>query len=142
MENIKVRSLTDHKLKVIRGPLTRHLELMRFQHQHDLERSLGGVVFPNALDRKYPNAGREWAWQWVFPASKYYVGRATGERYKHHLHESVVQKAVKEAVRNAEIPKSDSSTHLGIPLLPTYWKTATTSGRSQTFWGTRMSVQR
>ena len=108
MENIKVQSLTDHKLKVIRGPLTRHLELMRFQHQHDLERSLGGVVLPNALDRKYPNAGREWAWQWVFPASKYYVGRATGERYKHHLHESVVQKAVKEAVRNAEIPKSDS----------------------------------
>ena len=67
---------------------------MRRQQQHDLERGLGRVVLPNALDHKYPNAGREWAWQWVFPASKYYVDLVTGERYRHHLHESVLQKTV------------------------------------------------
>jgi len=105
MENIKVRSLTDHKLKVIRGPLTRHLELMRFQHQHDLERSLGGVVLPNALDRKYPNAAKEWGWQWVFPASSHYVDRISGERRRHHRHESVLQRAVKDSVRSAGISK-------------------------------------
>ena len=48
----------------VREPLTRHLELMRRQQRHDLERGLGRVVLPNALDHKYPNAGREWAWQW------------------------------------------------------------------------------
>ena len=89
----------------VKEPLKRHLEMMRRQHQHDLEHGLGRVVLPNALDRKYPNAGREWAWQWVFPASKYYVDRVTGERYRHHLHESVLQKAVKEAARKAAISK-------------------------------------
>ena len=54
---------------------------------------------------KYPNAGREWAWQWVFPATSCYVDRETGKRRRHHLHESVVQRAVKEAVRRAGIPK-------------------------------------
>jgi len=57
------------------------------------------------LARKYPNAGREWAWQWVFPATRFYVDRVTGQRRRHHLHESVVQRAVKDAVRLAGIPK-------------------------------------
>lgn len=52
-----------------------------------------------------PNAGREWAWQWVFPATRVYVDRETGQRRRHHLHESVLQRAVKDAVRRAEIPK-------------------------------------
>src|SRR4029077_11694413 len=60
---------------------------------------------PWALARKYPNAGREWPWQWVFPATRIYVDRETGKRRRHQLHESVVQRAVKEAVRRAEIPK-------------------------------------
>ena len=52
---------------------------------------------PWALARKYPNAGREWAWQWVFPATRFYVDRDTAQRRRHHLHESVVQRAVKDA---------------------------------------------
>ena len=60
---------------------------------------------PWALARKYPNAGREWAWQWVFPATRVYVDRETGQRRRHHLHESVLQRAVKDAVRRAQIPK-------------------------------------
>ena len=58
-----------------------------------------------ALGKKYPNAGREWTWQWVFPATRVYVDRLTGQRRRHHLHESVLQRAVKRAALRAGIPK-------------------------------------
>ena len=58
-----------------------------------------------ALARKYPNAGLEWAWRWVFSATRFYVDRATSQRRRHHLHESVLQRAVKDAVRHAGISK-------------------------------------
>src|ERR1044071_9422267 len=61
-----------------------------------------------ALERKYPNAGKEWGWQWVFPATTYFIDRVTGEKRRHHLHESVLQKAVKEAVRQSGVNKSAS----------------------------------
>ncbi len=61
-----------------------------------------------ALARKYPNAGREWAWQWVFPATRTYVDRLTGHRRRHHLHESVLQRVVQEAVLKAGIAKRAS----------------------------------
>ncbi|MBI4381199.1 MAG: tyrosine-type recombinase/integrase [candidate division NC10 bacterium] len=64
----------------VKEPLARHLNLVRRQHQRDLERGLGRVALPNALQRKYPNADKEWAWQWVFPASKHYMDRLTGMR--------------------------------------------------------------
>ena len=89
----------------VKEVLIKHLDDGKRQHQNDVEKNLGRVVLPNALDRKYPNAGREWAWQWVFPATRYYVDRETGREYRHHLHESVLQKAVREAVRNAGIAK-------------------------------------
>ena len=85
--------------------LARHLEAMRRQHQRDLGQGAGWVVLPGALERKYPNAGREWAWQWVFPATSCYVDRETGQRRRHHLHESVIQRAMREAVRRAGIAK-------------------------------------
>lgn len=93
---------------VVKEPLAKHLALVRRQHQRDLERGLGQVVLPNALQRKYPNADKEWAWQWIFPASKYYVDRSTGKQYRHHLHESVIQKAVKDAARRAGLTKPAS----------------------------------
>ena len=92
----------------VKEPLAKHLDLIRRQHQRDLERGLGRVALPNALERKYPNAGKEWSWQWVFPATSHYVDRVTGEKRRHHLHESVLQKAVKEAVRKAGVPKPAS----------------------------------
>ncbi len=92
----------------VKDPLAKHLDLIKRQHQRDLERGLGRVALPNALDRKYPNAGKEWGWQWVFPATSHYIDRVTGEKRRHHLHESVLQKAVKEAVREAGLSKQAS----------------------------------
>ena len=86
--------------------LMTHLDHVRTQRQADLRRGAGWVELPGALLRKYPNAGREWPWQWVFPATRFYVDRLTGQRRRHHLHESVLQRAVKDAVRAAGIPKA------------------------------------
>jgi integron integrase len=92
----------------VKPDLTRHLEFVKTQHETDLQRGAGWVELPWALARKYPNAGREWGWQWVFPATRIYVDRVTGQRRRHHLHESVLQRAVKDAVRGAGIPKRAS----------------------------------
>ena len=86
-------------------PLLRHLERVKTQHQEDLKLGLGRVLLPNALDRKYPNAGKEWGWQWVFPATSHYVDSATGEKRRHHLHETVLQRAFKEARIKAGLAK-------------------------------------
>ncbi len=85
--------------------LQSHLEGVRRQHQHDLASGAGWVELPEALLRKYPSAGREWAWQWVFPATRWYVHTATNQRRRHHLHESVVQRAFRAAVRASGIAK-------------------------------------
>jgi site-specific recombinase XerD len=66
------------------------------------------VELPWALARKYPSAGRDWAWQWVFPATRIYVDQVTGQRRRHHLHESVLQRAVNQAVRRVGITKPAS----------------------------------
>jgi integron integrase len=90
---------------VAKRALAQHLEQVKRQHEADLGRSAGWVELPWALARKYPNAGREWPWQWVFPATRMYVDRATGQRRRHHLHETVVQRAVIEAVRRVRVAK-------------------------------------
>ena len=94
--------------KVIKPDLAQHLEAVRTQHQRDLGVGAGWVELPSALARKYPHAGREWAWQWVFPATRMYLDRLTGERRRHHLHESVLQRALKDAVRQAGVTKRAS----------------------------------
>jgi len=90
---------------VASSDLARHLEAVHVQHQRDVGRGAGWVELPGALGRKYPNAGREWGWQWVFPATRFYREPETGQRRRHHLHESVLQRAVKEAVRGARVAK-------------------------------------
>jgi len=86
-------------------PLQEHLRRVRQQHEVDLRAGLGQAPLPEALARKYPNAAREWGWQWVFPASAHYLDPRTGIQHRHHLHESVIQKAVHEAVRRAGLAK-------------------------------------
>jgi integron integrase len=90
---------------IISVDLARHLDDVKKQHDLDVRQGAGWVELPWALARKYPNAGREWAWQWVFPATRFYVDRETGQQRRHHLHESVLQRAVKDAVRHTGIPK-------------------------------------
>jgi integron integrase len=85
--------------------LQRHLERVRRLHAADLGMGAGRVVLPDALTRKYPSASREWAWQWVFPASRLYADPHTGERRRHHIHESVLQRAFRDAVRAAGLTK-------------------------------------
>jgi integrase len=82
-----------------------HLAKVGQLHEDDLRNGLGRAPLPDAVARKYPSADRHWAWQYVFPASSHYTDRQTGVRHRHHLHETVVQKAVAEAVRLAGLNK-------------------------------------
>ena len=86
-------------------PLQAHLVTVRERHQLDLEDGAGKVELPNALRSKYPNACREWAWQWVFPATRRYVQPETGEQRRHHIHETALQRAVKVAANAAGLTK-------------------------------------
>lgn len=86
-------------------PLISHLKEVKERYNHNLKLGYVRATMPNALDRKYPNAATEWAWQYAFPATRLTVNRATGQVFQHHLHESVIQRAVKEAVRRSKIPK-------------------------------------
>lgn len=89
----------------VHEPLKEHLRRVRLQHERDLERGLGRVPLPGALARKYPNADREWPWQWVFPARSHFVDGGTGVRHRWHLHPSVVRKALTAAGRRTGIAK-------------------------------------
>jgi integron integrase len=89
----------------VAGDLRAHLQRVREQHERDRRAGAGWVELPEALGRKLPSAGCEWPWQWVFPATREYRDRATGQRRRHHLHETVVQRAVRQAVRDAGIAK-------------------------------------
>ena len=86
--------------------LRAHLDAVRAQHQRDLSSGAAGCVeLPYALREKYPSAPREWPWQWVFPATRPYLDPSTGEHRRHHLHETVIQRAVRRAATAAGIPK-------------------------------------
>jgi integron integrase len=90
------------------APLRQQLVRVRALHTRDLAAGFGAVVLPHALERKYPNAANEWAWQWVFPATRrYFDPRASTER-RHHLHETAIQRAVKQAVVASGIAKRAS----------------------------------
>jgi len=85
--------------------LERHCRKVKAQHEEDLARGLGRVFLPGALSRKYPNAAREWAWQYAFPSSRLSIDPRSGEKRRHHVDESILQNAVKRAVRSAGISK-------------------------------------
>jgi len=89
----------------LQAPLERHLGQRRAVHALEAEQGRGRVVLPGALARKSPTAEQAWAWQWVFPARSDFRDRETGRWYRHHLHETVVQRAVREAVVRAGITK-------------------------------------
>lgn len=86
-------------------PLRIHLMEVKRIHDRDIAKGWGSVLLPNALARKYPSASKEWSWQWVFPATSRYIEPKTNIQRRHHLHESAVQKAVKQARIEARIFK-------------------------------------
>lgn len=92
----------------LRSSLSQHIARVKKQHDGDLGKGCGSVELPYAIGSKYPRAAWEWCWQWVFPATRYYFDRLSNRHRRHHLHESVVQRAVKEAVRASGIAKPAS----------------------------------
>jgi integrase len=85
--------------------LSSHLSEVKRQHDDDLVVGAGFVALPDALALKYPNAPREWIWQWLFPATRFYKHAESGEIRRHHLHETVIQRAVRQAARAAAVAK-------------------------------------
>lgn len=85
--------------------LRKQLEEVKRIHQLDLEKGHDGVFLPNQLDRKYPAAAKEYAWQWLFPAKMITRVPDSRENRRYHLHESHVQKAIRAAANNTQIPK-------------------------------------
>jgi integron integrase len=89
----------------VKEPLLAHLDGVRRLHGRDLTAGYGRVRLPHALARKYPNANREWGWQWVFPASRICTDPRFGSPQRYHVHESVPQRAIREAARQVGIAK-------------------------------------
>jgi integron integrase len=85
--------------------LTLHLAKVKALHDEDLALGLGEVFLPFALDRKYTSAGREWGWQYVFPSRNLSVDPHSGTTRRHHVDEKGVQRAMKQAVRDAGLTK-------------------------------------
>jgi integron integrase len=86
-------------------PLRQQLRLARTVHERDLADGWGRVLMPDALDRKYPNAAAEWGWQWIFPQQRRWTDQRTGAQGRHHVHETIVQRSVKAAVRASGVEK-------------------------------------
>jgi integron integrase len=111
MNQITVRDGKGQKDRVTMLPaaakalLANHLGDVRRTHQNDLKQGFGSVYLPFALAEKYPNADREWGWQYVFPAARLSTDPRSGIKRHHHLDESEIQRAVREAVRQAGIHK-------------------------------------
>jgi len=89
----------------LKRALLDHLKKVKRVHDRDLADGWGRVLLPDAVDRKYPNAPREWRWQWVFPRENRWKNERTGEEGRHHVHESIIQKPVNGAVRKAGLAK-------------------------------------
>jgi integrase len=137
---------------VVRRPLAAHLQVVREQHEADLLRGAGWVELPHALERKYPNAGKEWGWQWVFPATRTYLHPETGQRRRHHFHESALQRIVRVAVIRSGIAKPAgchtlrhsfaTATRCGTRSRRTSSRPGTTSGRCRSSLATATSGRR
>jgi integron integrase len=94
--------------KTLVEPLQLHLVWVKQQHDRDLVEGYGTASLPGAVARKYPSAGREWGWQWVFPSANRSTDDETGLTGRHHLTETGLQRTLKEALQRTTITKSAS----------------------------------
>ena len=92
----------------LKPALLEHLERVRIIHEQDIKDGLGEVYLPFALDRKYPDAAREWGWQYVFPSERISKDPRSDKMRRHHIDESGLQRAVQKAVRRAGLAKPAS----------------------------------
>ena len=125
----------------LKSPLHDHLKQVKIVHERDLADGWGRVLMPNAFDRKYPKASADWRWQWVFPQKNRWTNVQAKEQGRHHIDESLIQKAVREAGMKAGLIKR-ATCHTFIPSLLTCSKAVTISERSKNFWATKMSKRR
>ncbi len=88
--------------------LKKHLNEVYKQHKNDLAKNKGETVLPYALKAKYPNAGKEFGWQYAFPTDKFIKEKETALIYRYHIHESTIQRATKDAIKKAGIIKQGS----------------------------------
>jgi len=122
--------------------LQEHLRVVKIIHEQDLADGWGRVQMPHALDRKYPAAAAEWRWRWVFPQENRWRNASTREEGRHHVDESLVQRAVKDAAHKARIVKRGTCHTCAIHLPPMCWKPGMTFAQCRSFSGTRMSARR
>ena len=92
----------------IKEDLRNHLVSVRELHEKDLATGHGEVSLPGGLDRKYPNAGKEWSWQYVFPSDKLSVDPRDEKARRHHITDTTIQDAVRAALKKAGIAKHAS----------------------------------
>lgn len=92
----------------LQNPLKAQISRVRALHRQDIVSGYGAVYLPFALERKYPNAPKEWAWQYVFPAADLSNDPRSGVTRRHHVGEQSIQRAVKQAIRKANIEKQAS----------------------------------
>jgi len=92
----------------LKQPLTRHLQKIKVVHEEDLASGYGEVFLPYALDRKYPNAPKQWGWQYIFPALHRSIDPRSAKERRHHIADSTVQTAMKKAIQKARIFKHGS----------------------------------
>jgi integron integrase len=92
----------------LKNRLIEHLKKVKLLHDRDLAKGFGTVYLPNALERKYPNANKEWAWQYIFPSSRLSVDPRSGKILRHHEFETNLQRAVKDAIKKAKVNKAGS----------------------------------
>lgn len=108
---ILVRDAKGQKDRVVPLPdkyktaVRKQLEKAKQIHLKDLQKGQGSVYLPNALEKKYPNANKEWRWQYVFPSGRLSVDPRSGLTRRHHLHENGLQKTIKKAAESAGITK-------------------------------------
>jgi integron integrase len=92
----------------LKETLTRHLQKVKLLHDDDVAAGYGEVFLPYALARKYPNAPKHWGWQYLFPSVHRSFDPRSGKESRHHLSETTIQKAVKDAIRKSHISKHAS----------------------------------